>query len=607
MPVQVYTSALLILAGLWLFGAIHHSMLSRGRPVERSQPLFAVFCALMAGYLIVRALGHHPLAGEALAGLWRVEIVTAAMAFAIVPWLVLACTGARPRWSRAALSLYFLAIALGALGVPAAASLTGEWSSWHATEVQAATSPDPVLLYIYIALLLGLVGVLLDGVLACRRQYRSGASGRLLAIGASFGVFAVGSVLELMWLLGIADTFPAFELSLLPTVVLMSAAVGQDRRLSQDRVQALLDHVPAMVTLKDRDLRYLLVNKAFADEHRLDMDEMRGRTDRELFPSEAAWRHQDAEVDLFAAGDDVETEDRVPSPDGTRFLRSMRFPLYDAKGNPWALGCVSVDVTASRHAELEAFELRRQLAHMDRVTRLDAISASLAHELMQPLAAILNNAQAGLRLQEAHSLSMEQVREVLDDIAADAKRASQVIRTLRDMTRPTETAQETVDLADAVNEVLEMVSADMALKGIACISDLAPNCLATASKSQIQQVILNLLLNALHAVERQPEGDRRIEVRAGLDPSGAVLVAVRDSGTGIAANEIQRLFEPFYSTKPEGMGIGLAVCRNLVEGHDGRIWAEGNEPGPGTTFRFTLPARQSTFESPRAASGVNGS
>lgn len=601
---QLYTSALFVLVGAWLFAAIHHGVLSFGRQVERSQQLFAVFCALMAGYLAVRAIGHHPLAYDALKGGWRAEVITAAMAFAVLPWFLFEFTDTRPRWPRIALSLYFLIIMLGMGGVPATGPLADGLAPWHATGRPEVPLPAPALLYT--ALLLGLVTVLLDGILVCRRRrYRSGTGRRHLAVGAALAVFAVGTVLELMRLLRLADTSPAFELSLLPVVVLMSAAVGHDRRLNW--MKALLDHVPAMVTLKDRDRRYLLANKAFTDQYRIDPAKLRGRTDRQLSPHMDATMNQQTETDAFATADEVQTEDRVQSPDGIRFLRSLRFPVFDANDHIWGYGCVSEDVTASRHADLEALELRQQLTHMERVTRLDAISASLAHEIMQPLAATLSNAQAGLRLLEAHPSSMEPIREVLGDIVADTKRASQVVRTLRDMTRRTQSSQEPGDLSDAICEVLEMLGADMALKGVVCSRDLAPNCITAASKPQIQQVLVNLLLNATHAVEQQPEGSRRIDVRAEQGEFGAVQVSVRDNGTGIPASEMRRLFTPFYSTKPEGMGIGLAVCRNIIEWQDGHIWAESNEPEPGTTFRFTLPAHQFQFASQRAADRGNKS
>tara|TARA_B100000700_G_scaffold241549_1_gene268852 strand:- start:8717 stop:10534 length:1818 start_codon:yes stop_codon:yes gene_type:complete len=605
MRVEIYASALFVLAGMWLFGAFHHGMLSRGRHVERSLQLFAVFCALVAGHLAVRAIGHHPLSHDALAGGWHAEVITAAMAFAVLPWFLMEFTDARPRWPRIALSLYALIIALGVAGVPSTGPLADGLAPWHAAvrpEAPLSTSAPTLL---YTALLLGLVTAQLDGILACRRRYRSGTAGRHLAVGVALAVFAMGTLLELMRLLKLADTSPAFELSLLPVLVLMSAALGHDKRLTW--MQALLDHVPAMITLKDRDRRYLLANKAFTDEYRLDPAKLRGRTDRQLFPHADATTSQQADTDVFATGGEVETEERVQSPDGIRFLRSRRFPVFDSNDHIWAYGCVSKDVTASRNADLEALELRQQITHMERVTRLDTISASIAHELMQPLTATLSNAQAGLRLLEAHPLSMKPIREVLADIAADAKRASQIIRTLRDMTRHTPSSLEPGDLSEAVREVLDMLGAAMALKGVVCRRDLAPSCIATASKPQIQQVLLNLLLNAIHAVEQQPEGSRRIDIRAELDDSGTVQVSVRDSGQGIPTADMHRLFTPFYSTKPEGMGIGLAVCRNIIEWQDGRLWAESNQPKPGTTFRFTLPAHGAQFASQRAKGRGNRS
>ncbi len=246
--------------------------------------------------------------------------------------------------------------------------------------------------------------------------------------------------------------------------------------------------------------------------------------------------------------------------------------------------CVIVDLTARKQAE----EVRRELAHASRLALVGVLTASIAHEINQPLGAILSNADAADMLLESAPESLAEVRHILDDIRRDDLRASQVIRRLRALLRKREMERQPVDLEEVISEVIGLIQAESGRRGVAVETKLATDLpLIQGDRIHLQQILLNLLLNGMDAMA-DGTGARKITVGTALDENGHVALAVSDAGPGIVPDQLRRLFEPFFSTKKEGMGLGLAIARSLVEAHGGRIWAENNPRG-GATFRVTLP------------------
>ncbi|HEU4923226.1 MAG TPA: ATP-binding protein [Burkholderiales bacterium] len=251
---------------------------------------------------------------------------------------------------------------------------------------------------------------------------------------------------------------------------------------------------------------------------------------------------------------------------------------------------VFASAAARASSEEEAHRLRTRLWHADRVARISALTAAIAHEINQPLTAILSNAQAGLANLERGAAAPEEIRAIFEAVVRDDKRAAETIRTMRAFLRQEENGRERIDLASALHDVLGLLSSELARKGIGIEARLEPECWVSADKTQIEQVALNLLLNAAQAMEGCPPEERLIRLRAARAGDGHVAVEVRDAGVGIKAEDLQAVFEPFWTTrKEEGLGLGLAICRSIVEAHGGEIRVEPN-PGRGVTFRFELPA-----------------
>ena len=245
-----------------------------------------------------------------------------------------------------------------------------------------------------------------------------------------------------------------------------------------------------------------------------------------------------------------------------------------------------------RLAEREELQRRQELAHMTRVATMGELTASLAHEINQPLTAILTNAQAAQSLLEAGDTNLEEIQEILADIAADDERAGEVIRRMRTLLRKGVSELAILDVNDLVTEVVGLVRGEMILHNVALTLDLSPDLPRVhGDRVQLQQVILNLVVNAIDAMKDVSGGMRRMTVRTGMGKHRVVQVSIVDSGGGIPEEARERIFEPFVTTKLHGLGLGLSICRSIIQSHGGRIECTNNADR-GATFSFTLPAEE---------------
>src|SRR5260221_4838825 len=275
--------------------------------------------------------------------------------------------------------------------------------------------------------------------------------------------------------------------------------------------------------------------------------------------------------------------------DGTEFPVEIGIsPIQSLEGT--LVLSVIVDISARKQAEAETRQHREEIVYLSRVAIMGEMAGSLAHELNQPLGAIMTNAGAGLRFLERDSLGGEKLREVLQDIVADSRRASDVIHTVKGMGRKEEGARQLLHLNDVIAEVLRLTRSDALAHDCTVSTELDPALpKVEANLVQLQEVFLNLILNAFEALEEVPRVQRRVIIRTERDGDGAVRACVRDFGTGLPADLSERVFDRFFSTKREGMGIGLFIARSIAVAHGGTLYAE-NAEGGGAQFWLRLPS-----------------
>jgi len=280
---------------------------------------------------------------------------------------------------------------------------------------------------------------------------------------------------------------------------------------------------------------------------------------------------------------------RLLMPDGsTKYLSFVGRVFKDQAGRNEVIGA-QMDVTAARLAQESLQQTQAALAHVTRVISLGELTASVAHEVKQPLTAIVTNGDAGLRWLDRDPPDLHEVRLAVTRMIAEGKRANDVIQRIQAMLRKEEPRKLALDLNDVVNEALPLVRPELLRHRVVLKLDLKLGLPPTkGDRIQLQQVIINLLLNGIHAMDEVYERPRELLVQTRLEEEGLLLVRVRDGGTGIDPAHMRQLFNSFFTTKANGMGMGLSICRSIIEAHGGRIWASANA-GPGATFHITLP------------------
>ena len=292
-----------------------------------------------------------------------------------------------------------------------------------------------------------------------------------------------------------------------------------------------------------------------------------------------------------------DVEFRAVWPNGeTHWLRKRGSPRLDASGVAICLAGVLVDITERKRMLLAAEEELKELAHLGRVAMVGDMSTALAHELSQPLAAILCNAHTAKQLLAIEPRDIPQVSEILDDIVRDDSRAAEVIRQLRSLIKKADPVFQPLHVAALVGEALSILRSELLARRVAVTTDFAAS-LPTVMGDRVQllQVLLNLILNACDAMHDVPVIDRRLTLSARADDVGQVIVSVSDAGTRISAERLETVFDPFVTTKAAGLGLGLAICRSIVGAHEGSLWA-ANNPDGGAVVHLALPVQPSAVQ-----------
>jgi PAS domain S-box-containing protein len=297
--------------------------------------------------------------------------------------------------------------------------------------------------------------------------------------------------------------------------------------------------------------------------------------------------------EAFDARHPFTMEYRLRRHDGQyRWLSDHGVPRYDEQGSFVGFIGSCVDITERKEAESELQRTRQELAHVSRVSTLGELAGSLAHELNQPLTAILSNVQAAQRFLNAAPGSLDEVREILRDVAEEDRRAGEVIVRMRAMLKKGEAQMIPQDLNDLIGEVVRLMHSELVVRNVTAATELTSNLpLVCGDRIQLQQVLLNLIMNACEAMSNNAQTDRRVAIQTEHVGSTHVQVSVIDRGPGFARHVLERMYEPFCTTKPNGLGMGLAICRSIISAHGGHLWVSQNKDR-GATVGFTLAVQE---------------
>lgn len=381
-------------------------------------------------------------------------------------------------------------------------------------------------------------------------------------------------------------------LYLVAIVVLQMRRAEDALRQSEYNFRALADTTPVMMWMSDPAGRLVFVNQSWLEFTGGTRDGEVGKPWVErLHPDDCAAiraRHQTGSEEHLT----FSVECRLRGADGAyRWFLLTMVPRLTPAGDFLGFIGSSIDLSAQKDAAREMERSRTELAHVSRVATLGELTASLAHELKQPLSAILLNAEAAKMMLDSGPADLSEIREILEDIRTDDRRASEVLGRMRRLMEKHDLERVPIAVNDTVEEILRLLAMEAAERKAAILFEPSDDAAwVSGDRVHLQQVVMNLVLNGLDAMAAVPEDRRRLAVRTGFRAAGEVEISVTDSGRGIADEQLPHLFEPFWTTKKTGLGMGLSISRSIVEAHDGKIWAESGAGGAGATFHVVLPA-----------------
>jgi PAS domain S-box-containing protein len=395
-----------------------------------------------------------------------------------------------------------------------------------------------------------------------------------------------------------SHAFTPARISVLELLASQAAISLENARLYNDlgereaRIRRLVDSNIIGVLIWDFQGRIIEANEAFLDiVGYAPEDLVSGRLRwTELTPAEWHGADDRAIAELKAAGTVEPREKEYFRKDGGRvpvLVGATTFGDRQDQGVAFVL-----DLTQRKHVEGTLRDMQTKLAHVVRLTTLGELTASIAHEVNQPLAAVAANADACLRWLDRETPDLAAARRSVEWVISDSNRASEVIRRVRALANKTDIKKVSLDINDVVKEVISLVQREMDSHQVRLRMEIAPALpMVLADRVQLQQVIINLVINGIEAMQLVTDRPRELVIRSRQDETQQVLVSVTDCGVGISAENADKLFNVFFTTKSSGMGMGLSICRSIIEAHGGRLSVSGNE-GPGATFQFALPPHQ---------------
>jgi PAS domain S-box-containing protein len=376
-------------------------------------------------------------------------------------------------------------------------------------------------------------------------------------------------------------------------VLLIACEDVTDRKRAEFLTERVFETIPDIVSIIGRDYRYRRVNPAHQEFWGISAEKIIGMHVADVIGREAFERLAKPNLDRCFASEEVSFTEWIDTPTGRRYWAASYSPLRLESEHVESALELARDLTEHMLAAERLRDAQAELAHANRVATIGQLTASIAHEVNQPVGALVTNAQAAVRLLKAKPPDLERTSEALDDIIKDGRRVSEVIDRIRALLKKQPTQTDVLDINEVIVETVALARGELLKDGVSLTTQLPDDLpLIRGDRVQLQQVVMNLVMNAVESMSNV-ETARELQIRTAKETQDTILLMVRDSGPKLAPESLDRFFEAFYSTKPSGMGIGLSVCRSIIEAHGGRIWATGNEPG-GAVLHIILPASTDT-------------
>jgi PAS domain S-box-containing protein len=361
---------------------------------------------------------------------------------------------------------------------------------------------------------------------------------------------------------------------------------------SENRLQAIADSSPSLIFLKDTQGHYVLVNKGVERAVGTTREQIIGKSDEDLFAPHQAEVFRANDLEVLNTGAALQFEQFVLTDSGPRWSIVQKFPLFDAGGTICSIGGIVTDISERKRAEEALREAREELARVSRLTAMGQLTASIAHEINQPLTAIVANSDTCLHWLGINQPDLGKARAAAERMARDARHASNIIAHIRSLMNKTVSERALVDINQLIQGVLDLTHGEMRKRKVSVDIELSKSIpMIFGDRVQLQQVILNLVLNSIEAMTPVRDRPRRLLVKSQPHGTNNIEVSLHDTGVGFDSALADRIFDAFFTTKPNGTGMGLSICRSIVEAHGGQVSAIRGTPH-GAVFQVKLPMVQ---------------
>ena len=567
---------------------------------------FSTLMAMSAGSSAILELALlQAQSTEAYAQLLKLEVTSIYVLLIPMVWLVSIQLGSYQRWLAYVITaiwsvaLVFNFLSPGSLVYEQVSEINRSMTFWgeHYGVGSGPANPWNMLAN------LGVVLIIVYVILIARKAWQQGSERRAITLGGSIVVFMLLAGTHSMLVdNGIVSTPYMVSFAYLAIVLAMSyelvdqaiqvPVLNREIAINQKRWQDLLENVQLAVIAVDNDGIITYANPYLQKLTGYSEPELIQKYAAMLLPAAEQASLRDRLQQALLEGPRPHSQWRIVCASGEeRYLVWSSVRQFDSEGRVAGLVSVGTDITDQLQAQHDLQQSQQEMERILRANLLGELASTLAHELNQPLAAILSNAQAARRMLAKNKLEETMLAEILDDIVRDDKRAGEVIHGVRAMLRHGEVSREQLAVSDIVDEVVRIVKTEADTQGIRLTLTMAPELPPVqVNKIEIQQVLMNLIVNAMRIQLAKPRQERFVHVQV-TSENDQINFTVRDRGPGIKTEAMDKIFEPFFTTRREGLGMGLALSRRIVQAHGGRIWAE-NHPEGGAVFSFTIPVME---------------
>ncbi|MDO6443610.1 ATP-binding protein [Marinobacter sp. 2_MG-2023] len=587
---NILTPALFLVAGVSLFSALSHLFMGINKRRRIPHLLFGMASLMSFGYIIARAAAYNASSVEELIWLRRLDVMFICLFSLFYVGFIAAFTSFVSKlWLYLMLILTAFLIAADFLlpyGIQFSERPTLNLFElpWGEIVVDMRVNVQNPWHIIYWALIISAFSYSFYGTYFLYRQgYRKRANISFIAI----SIFFLLSIINTLTNHGLINFFHTSDFGFTALIFMMNIDFIFSRKREKNRLRTILNSLPFGVYAKNLNGKYVFYNRNFEKFFNIRKKLNHNLLDEDVFDSKIIRIISNNEKESMDKRSLVETEIKYKSNNKIHIYHLLHFCIPGPGTSVSGTGCIVIDLSQDREQDEELHSIRNQVWFADRVIKADTIASSLAHELIQPLFAILANAQAGQHFISLGTAEKTEIEEILRDIVNDGKRAASVVNGLRTMLQHRDIPPESISLDKSIREILELLNSEFVQKRVAVETHMEDNLLVRAIKTQIQQVVLDLVINALNVIKPAGKARRKISIDAKVNQNETV-VSISCSGLEIRQQTSPETFESTQLSTLHSPETGLETCKTIIEAHGGRVWA-GKHRGNGVTFFFSLP------------------